>query len=191
MTEDKGQYQFGEVRVFRTSTLPVVLGFEGYGPIDHERFARLFREVWQSMSRSDHTWILKHWRNCPNEHKQWLPARGIVFTQLVYSNFYRGNSKRAVAQTGWKGNRVVFWTPYLDALPDDHAKVIIAHELAHVLHFAKGYDYSDDDDGFWIENDADEQAQWWGHDVDAWIQYNTDHEVPEIPAPDEETEVNI
>ncbi len=139
---------------------------------DGRRFARLFGQAWGRLPLWARRKLLKHWRQTRPEHAPELPWPHI---ELIAgkSDFSRGNSDDAIAQTQASAANFAFDAVAMDTLPDVAVEAVIAHELAHAIYIINCRDehMADapyDEWGFSrAEYDADELAEYWGFDMEA------------------------
>jgi hypothetical protein len=188
MTKEKPKYRDSKHVVKRTSQESIILSCCGYREVNRERFTRLFQKVWSNIPRGDKLRMLRYWRSCPSippmpgtnaEVKRGLPAHGLILTSEPSPDIAERDTP-GIAICIRCGHRVEFWEPYIEALPDEHAECLIAHELAHVLQWADGYEFGED---LQTELDADECIEcFWGYDVDAYWSYIREHkgELPDV-----------
>ena len=109
------------------------------------RFEILFREAWLMLPAAVRRHIVRYWRGhaapARLELMKWWSGWGIGYT---------GN-------TSLLGLQVRFCAPYVDCMSDDDVRFVIAHELAHVVQFARN-----DRRGIpELERDADAHALKW------------------------------
>jgi hypothetical protein len=143
----------------------------GNGP----RFVDAFRRTWRQVPLWARRVLLKHWRKVNAGLGDLAGHMRFPDIELVdfKSNFARGNSGNAVAQTNAAATCFAFLAGCVDAMPLAALDALIAHELAHAVLFIiepdehkAGYRY--DKFGIsWAECDADNLAEGWGFDVDA------------------------
>lgn len=138
------------------------------------RFAGLFRRAWGRLPLWARRKLLKRWR----ERRSELQVLGVEahwpHIELIAnkSNFSRGNSGNAVAQTSPSAASFAFDAATMDALPDTAVEAVVGHELAHAIYFIGSRqehlaDAPYDEWGFsQAEYDADELAEGWGFDIE-------------------------
>ena len=109
--------------------------------VEPQRFVRLFRGTWRQLPLAARRRICKAWRESPlfGAVARWaaVEIRDVVPTP---NNIEHGNSPGrrtgGAAVLDSYSMQLTFWTPRLYALPDEHARALLAHELAHVVLFA-------------------------------------------------------
>lgn len=142
---------------------------------DGRRFARLFQQVWRRLPLGVRRELLRHWRTSRPYPRNSQNGPHWPHIELVAgkSDFSRGNSRDAMAQTCSSASSFAFDARSMDAISDAAVEVVIAHELAHAIYFIDcrqehmaNAPY--DDWGFsQAEYDADELAESWGFDAQA------------------------
>ena len=78
------------------------------------------------------------------------------------------------ATVSFRGHKLQFWSKIVAEYPDSLVRDLIAHELAHVLQAAWGWDFGPAD-SFEAEEDADLQMQAWGFDAVAMDEWDREH----------------
>ena len=115
--------------------------------------------------------ILKHWRTAPyTKHIiTWPPEITLLDG---WSGQARGRGLRGdMAVCSRSGCQLRFWSRIVAAMPDDLVCDLIAHELAHVYQWACGWNLSEEEDNYTVEENADWLAERWGfssHAIDEW-----------------------
>ena len=142
---------------------------------DGPRFVEAFRRTWRQVPLWARRVLLRHWRKVNAGLGDLAGHMHLPHIALVdfKSDFARGNSGNAVAQTNGTATGFAFLSSRADAMPLAALEALIAHELAHAVLFIiepeehkAGYRY--DELGIsWAEYDADELAADWGFDIDA------------------------
>ncbi len=140
---------------------------------DAQKFVAAFRRTWCQMPVWARRTLLKHWRRT-RPALLTSPACHWPSIELVplKSDFECGNSGDALAQTKANGSEFAFLSGGTDQLPESAVEAVIAHELAHAIHFIKDRDghlagRQADVFGFsQAEFDADETAESWGFDME-------------------------
>lgn len=159
--------------------LPIVprhqLYLMAHGQGNDARFARLFRETWQSIPLPDRRRMLTHWQD--NEwSRSTQPAKPQIelldgWTEPILTRNFRPKTSRAFGQCNFLGNELRFHAAVVDRLPEAHVRELVAHELAHVFWLAQG----DCSRRPICEIRADRQMTRWGFDpfaMDDWIYRN-------------------
>jgi hypothetical protein len=143
--------------------------------IDGERFARLFKEVWQRISLGARRHLLRNFREGQSFESDLTggPSPAIVITPY-YPDCGESDLESAVGQwTGQKWGRqrgvFSFWAHAVNILPDEHLRTLIAHELCHCFVDEVGGDTLDE---YMVRNVNDE---FFGSDeyaLSAWMNDN-------------------
>ena len=173
------------------------LYFHPWGWGDETKFIRNFSETWRKLPLWARRRMLRHWRTdemkmigCTIHPKADLREGMTVSLDLFVSPKIEllpgwvGGREDAIADPDEHageyaavflvGHIMRFWHVRFDVMPDDAAQSVIAHELAHVLQHANGFDNHfgcDDPPQGLVEEDADEIMDAWGFDpfaADEW-----------------------
>jgi len=158
-----------------------------------KRFARLFVETWKQIPLGPRRAILRHWRN--GGVAPFSVGIPLAFSPLI--ELLSGWSKQEVRRGGhglrgtkamvsYRGHKLQFWSKIVAVYPDSLVRDLIAHELAHVLQSARGWD-SWPADPVAEEEDADFQMQVWGFDDVAMDEWDRTHGVTRIIKIDPDT----
>ena len=140
-----------------TGKLPLLrqhnIALHSYGiPRELEvRFARVFQATLERIPCASRRKILTHWRD------NTLPGRVLVEVVPFKMDFVRGHGGYAACTKC--GRDLAFWSPMVDRLPDEHLSAMIAHELAHVLHWADDPAHGEDPNA---EDLANAKVREWG-----------------------------
>jgi hypothetical protein len=145
----------------------IYLSAHGHG--DDRRFARLFKETWLSLPLLARRMMLRHWHEerrgiggfwgTPTTSPTiellsgWFPTESSLWEAMDGMP----EAEQPLAQVFGGGHTVRFWSTAVDDMPDDLARRLIAHELAHVHQFACGRSGVD------CEADAEQLACSWGY----------------------------
>jgi hypothetical protein len=149
---------------------------------DGDKFARLFAETWRRMPLWARRRILRHWRNDPR-----AAFAGDLSPKIELTTHWKnreGTEKDGeMAAVARLGHYMAFADQVVARMPDAVVHDLVAHELAHVLQFASGYEIdrsiSRDDDALWLapngstltagdlETEADNIAENWGFRVES------------------------
>ncbi|MBI5445631.1 MAG: hypothetical protein HY900_31000, partial [Deltaproteobacteria bacterium] len=142
---------------------------------DGSRFKRLFRETWKRIPLGSRRALCKLWRNIPPE---WSLAHRV---EVVLDAPCNVNATRH--PDGWAyarchrdlpsihGRVFSFSGPHLDEMPDEEARVLIAHELCHAWLRAEGRSFPGDEAGGREHAEVSSRLHEWGFDegaLQAW-----------------------
>ncbi len=101
--------------------------------------------------------MTKYWRQSDNAPR--------VAVLDWYSDWYRGDSGCALAQCANRGRELTFRAAWVNHIPDACVRALVAHELTHV------YEIIREHDNFTVESWADETAESWGFDIEAYHEF--------------------
>lgn len=137
-----------------------------------ERFVELFSETYRRIPLGPRRSIVKHWRSDPFP----LPLVKPEITLSVSWNGREGGRglRGDMAVTKCRGHILHFFSKLVAALPDDLARDLIAHELAHVYQWSIGRNL-EVMNPFECEEEADWMMEGWGFDataIDDWMLAN-------------------
>jgi hypothetical protein len=140
------------------------LNTSGHG--DDTRFARLFAAVWRQIPSGYRRRMLAHWH--PRRGQRFRPrvSPPVPSIECLACPVKEPRGDVALSHCTSHGDGLSFAGPDLDRMPDAAVRWVIAHALAHVIHYATGYETPrGEEDEFWYEVYADELA-WDGWDFD-------------------------
>ena len=163
--------------------------------LEPQRFVRLFRGTWRQLPQAARETICKAWRESPlfTEGGSW-PAVELRSVVPTLDNVTRGNAPglgaAGIAWLDLYSRQMIFWSPFLYALPAEHAGATIAHELAHLVlcadpasldryrvEHAAGVPYRQQT----CERQAGTMVREWGFDMAAAAKWRREH-LLELPA---------
>jgi hypothetical protein len=98
---------------------------------DGERFRSLFLETWSRIPRGARASILRYWADSYSPHVAMSPA-------IEYVRGWMGKGAEVLALCCHDGHGLRFRSTAFDAMPDDVARFVIAHEFGHVLQSTRG-----------------------------------------------------
>lgn len=146
---------------------------------DDARFAGIFRDTWGSIPIRARRLIVKHWRQCPLGRLQGLWSPMVALANYWEFSEWGVRGMKDYAACGCGGHSLFFDAPLVDAMPSQHVRELIAHELAHAVEYACGEfpqaDRTQPRVFVEAENVADEIMEGWGFDpwaMDHWIERN-------------------
>jgi hypothetical protein len=126
-----------------------------------ERFVHLFQETFQRLPAEVQQRIKRHWCSFAGcEYNDRPPMVKITLTAYPVGPPEVDSVKQARCTS--EGHALYFWAPAVKAYPDQSVQATIAHELAHVYHYATGQ-INDDQPGR-AENMAMQTQDEWGFD---------------------------
>jgi hypothetical protein len=143
-----------------------------------ERFARLFVESWKRLPYYARRLIHQHWKRDSPIGMTYKPQ-----IELVHGWSGRGGGRGlrgTKAAAGCLGYKLVFWTKIVDAYPDELVRDLIAHELAHIFQWARGWDI-DRADPIECEQHADYLVEAWGFSSTEMDEWDLAHGITAIP----------
>jgi hypothetical protein len=101
------------------------------------RFISVFRDTWRRLPSPARRRILHYWRTDPLREYTRGPVSPLFELMTDLSEFEK-DSANVIGMCSRRGHEVRFRTPIIDRMPDDHLATVVAHELAHVFHYASG-----------------------------------------------------
>lgn len=110
------------VKLVVTSDAMAILAKEGTGRRPGEVFASAFRETWKCLPLSARRLILAFWKS----------NRSLILVELTTYRLEKNGLAAACADFGLS----LRFMPFHDLMPLESTSRTIAHELAHVYHFA-------------------------------------------------------
>lgn len=169
--------------------LPIVpssrLWLAARGDGNRPRFAGLFAATWRQIPLWGRRACVKHWREDPFPFQQglWSPLIELAADWELSDRCWRQPKDMGVC--GRNAHSLYFYQPLVDALPPQHVSELIAHELAHVVQYAKGWIERNSVDApndrstprLFDDNEiaADEIMEEWGFNPDGleeWVDQN-------------------
>jgi len=159
--------------------IPIVptsgLYLTAWGHCDDARFAEQFRLAWKQIPMRCRKAIVAHWLLWGKVTGNRKGAAPFLEVLPYKSDWERGPSRYAVAQCSQGGNSLSWNSGFVDALPDEHLRCFIAHELAHVFLFATDPTHFADGDYEVAELQVFQTLEAWGFDESAreeWEMWN-------------------
>ena len=135
---------------------------------DGDRFVEIFRAVWRQLPLKHRRAFLKHWRTWPVlKHEGMTIAYPAIEMIAEKSDHVRIGSPYAAASYWHSACSFTFRSRFMDRLPRVAVEGVIAHELGHAMcHIEKVESHSNPKCPELKEDDADENAMYWGFDMD-------------------------
>jgi hypothetical protein len=131
---------------------------------DKKRYLALVKDTWKRLPLYERRLILKYWR----DHQLFT---GVAVEVLPPP--FPWDTKFATCL--YCGTHLSFWAEVFDLMPDEVAHALIAHELAHVYHWAEGDDLTDNSLPGFVEAYADNMVEEWGFDLEALEDWRWQH----------------
>ena len=95
-----------------------------------ERFATIFRDVWQAIPEADCAKMVQHWRTHPERQ-----ACGFVISPAIFlENGWWSRGERVDGSCSPTGHVFRFYAPTIDWMPAEAVAWVIAHELGHMMY---------------------------------------------------------
>jgi len=113
--------------------VPVYLLLRGFCE-DEDRLGCLVRDTWERIPESDRQAMRKYLEKWSEDHEPF--NQGALRIEAIPNWPERG---RAIGVCMDWGRAIRLHSPTLDAMPDDVARTLLAHELAHVFQLASDY----------------------------------------------------
>lgn len=133
-----------------------------------ERFARLFTETWRRLPLGVRRRILGYWRTDLYAFPPSTPS-----IELLADWPHRQAGPDLLGTLGacsGCGHSLRFWAKIVAIMPDDLVRDLIAHELAHVYQWARGWDL-DIVGNCKAEEDARRNVECWGFSSTAFFEW--------------------
>lgn len=106
-----------------------------HGHGDDERFAAIFRAMWDRIPKEARKLLERFWWS--DGHRRCTAFWG---PEIELLDDWEGRAKFVAATVLVDKQRIKFrmkfWAPFFTAIPDDSAQIWMAHEMAHVYQFA-------------------------------------------------------
>jgi len=98
---------------------------------DPRRFWNLVCETWSRIAEAGRAEIDAHWRTLLDgfDPQEW--------PRILLARDWEGRGPRDWGMCNEKGLSLHFFAPIIEEMPDDVAHLLIAHELGHVVEFAR------------------------------------------------------
>lgn len=101
---------------------------------DDERCASIFQDTWRQIDIRARRLMVAHWRASKPLYAiqgLWSPTIQLVGSWEFSERSWR--QPKELAACGCNGHSLYFYAPVVDAMPEQHVKELVAHELAHVV----------------------------------------------------------